>query len=95
MVEVYCSQKVVWLRRLRSHTDLSTRESASRLLGMASCALSDAESCSLLSELIASVSQPPQKLRCCSFLLESMLQLSLWLQEVDTSSFFKANLLIS
>ncbi|KAF3545684.1 hypothetical protein DY000_02010565 [Brassica cretica] len=63
MVEVYCSQKVVWLRRLLSHTDLSTRESASRLLGMASCALSDAESCSLLSELIASVSQPPQKLR--------------------------------
>uniref|UniRef100_A0A1J3GWL5 Proteasome-associated protein ECM29-like protein n=1 Tax=Noccaea caerulescens TaxID=107243 RepID=A0A1J3GWL5_NOCCA len=62
MVEVYCSQKIVWLRRLLSHTDLSTRESASRLLGMASCALSDTESCSLLSELISSVSQP-QKLR--------------------------------
>ncbi|CAH2033513.1 unnamed protein product [Thlaspi arvense] len=63
MVEVYCSKKIVWLRRLLSHTDLSTRESASRLLGMASCALSDAESCSLLSELIASISQPTQKLR--------------------------------
>ncbi|CAN8246973.1 unnamed protein product, partial [Cochlearia groenlandica] len=62
MVEVYCSQKIVWLKRLLSHTDLSTRESASRLLGMASCALSDAESCSLLSELISSVSQQ-QKLR--------------------------------
>lgn len=71
MVEVYCSQKIVWLRRLLSHTDLSTRESASRLLGMASCALSDAESCSLLSELISSVSQP-QKLRCYTLLLESV-----------------------
>ncbi|XP_024006382.1 proteasome-associated protein ECM29 homolog isoform X1 [Eutrema salsugineum] len=63
VVEVYCSKKIVWLRRLLSHTDLSTRESASRLLGMASCALSDAESCSLISELIASISQSPQKLR--------------------------------
>ncbi|KAL1208896.1 hypothetical protein V5N11_010573 [Cardamine amara subsp. amara] len=62
MVEVYCSRKIAWLRRLLSHTDLSTRESASRLLGMASCALSDTESCSLLSELISSVSQQ-QKLR--------------------------------
>ncbi|XP_023639453.1 proteasome-associated protein ECM29 homolog isoform X1 [Capsella rubella] len=62
MVEVYFSRKIVWLRSLLSHTDLSARESVSRLLGMASCALSDAESCSLLSELISSVSQP-QKLR--------------------------------
>ncbi|XP_019082739.1 PREDICTED: proteasome-associated protein ECM29 homolog, partial [Camelina sativa] len=52
----------LWLRGLLSHTDLSTRESVSRLLGMASCALSDAESCSLLSELVSSISQP-QKLR--------------------------------
>lgn len=62
MVELYFSRKIVWLRSLLSHTDLSTRESVSRLLGMASCALSDAESCSLLSELISSISQP-QKLR--------------------------------
>ncbi|XP_010474525.1 PREDICTED: proteasome-associated protein ECM29 homolog [Camelina sativa] len=62
MVEVYFSRKIMWLRGLLSHTDLSTRESVSRLLGMASCALSDAESCSLLSELVSSISQP-QKLR--------------------------------
>ncbi|CAD5319602.1 unnamed protein product [Arabidopsis thaliana] len=62
MVELYFSRKIVWLRSLLSLTDLSTRESVSRLLGMASCALSDAESCSLLSELISSISQP-QKLR--------------------------------
>jgi proteasome component ECM29 len=80
MVELYFSRKIVWLRSLLSHTDLSTRESVSRLLGMASCALSDAESCSLLSELISSISQP-QKLRCCALLLESVLQQGFWLQD--------------
>ncbi|XP_010521564.1 PREDICTED: proteasome-associated protein ECM29 homolog isoform X1 [Tarenaya hassleriana] len=62
MVAVYCSHKIAWLRQLLNHMDFSTRESAGRLLGIASSALSDAESCSLLRELASSVSQP-QKLR--------------------------------
>ncbi|KAF3455353.1 hypothetical protein FNV43_RR05803 [Rhamnella rubrinervis] len=56
------SQKVSWLKHLLSHVDVDTRESAARLLGMASSALPIAESSDLINELIALVSGL-QKLR--------------------------------
>ncbi|XP_060667830.1 uncharacterized protein LOC107410333 isoform X2 [Ziziphus jujuba] len=62
MVASRYSQKISWLKQLLSHVDLDTRESAARLLGIASSARPIADSCDLIFELIAIVSQM-QKLR--------------------------------
>lgn len=48
--------KVSWIKQLLSHVDLDTRESAARLLGIASSTLPIAASSAIISELIASVS---------------------------------------
>ncbi|XP_062171204.1 uncharacterized protein LOC133876988 [Alnus glutinosa] len=48
--------KSSWLKQLLSHLDLDTRESAARLLGIASSALPTPASSALISELIALIS---------------------------------------
>ncbi|XP_062082273.1 uncharacterized protein LOC133788708 [Humulus lupulus] len=54
--------KVSWIKQLLSHVDLDTRESAARLLGIATSTLPVATSSTILSELIASI-RGVQKLR--------------------------------
>lgn len=62
MIASRYSQKVSWIKQLLSHVDLDTRESAARLLGIASSTLPIAASSAIISELIGSVSGI-QKLR--------------------------------
>ncbi|PON59552.1 Proteasome component Ecm [Trema orientale] len=62
MIASRYAQKVSWIKQLLSHVDLDTRESAARLLGIASSTLPIAASSAIISELIASVSGI-QKLR--------------------------------
>ena len=62
MIASHYAQKMSWIKQLLSHVDLDTRESAARLLGIASSTLPIAASSAIISELIASVSGP-QKLR--------------------------------
>lgn len=69
MVASRYSQKISWLKQLLSHVDLDTRESAARLLGIASSARPIADSCDLIFELIAIVSQM-QKLRFAACILQ-------------------------
>lgn len=56
------ASKISWLRQLLGHVDLDTRESAARLLGIASSACPVSVSSSLISELTTSLSGS-QKLR--------------------------------
>ncbi|CAH9134546.1 unnamed protein product [Cuscuta epithymum] len=53
--------KVSWLKQYLGHIDYGTRESISRLLGIASCELSIDTLSSLIQELISSVSAVPKK----------------------------------
>ncbi|PON75690.1 Proteasome component Ecm [Parasponia andersonii] len=62
MIASRYAQKVSWIKQLLSHVDLDTRESAARLLGIASSTLPIAASSAIISELVASVSGK-QKLR--------------------------------
>lgn len=56
MIESHYAQKSSWLKQLLSHVDLDTRESAARLLGIASSPLPTTESAALISELIGLIS---------------------------------------
>ena len=62
MIASHYAKKVPWLKQLLSHVDLDTRESAARLLGIASSNLPIATSSDIISELIATISRA-QKLR--------------------------------
>ncbi|XP_077218029.1 ARM repeat superfamily protein isoform X2 [Tasmannia lanceolata] len=48
--------RISWLKNLLGHVDSDTRESASRLLGMASSALSSSAASSLICDLVSSIS---------------------------------------
>lgn len=65
MIASHYARKVPWIKQLLSHVDLDTRESAARLLGIASSNLPIDASSAIISELIASVSGT-QKLRFVS-----------------------------
>lgn len=54
--------RIAWLRQLLSHVDSDTRESASRLMGMACFALSTSDRAALLSDLISDITAS-QKLK--------------------------------
>lgn len=56
------ASKINWLKQLLGHVDFDTRESAARLLGIASSACAVAASSSLICELTAGISGP-QKMR--------------------------------
>ncbi|EXB37190.1 hypothetical protein L484_013555 [Morus notabilis] len=62
MISSHYARKVSWIKQLLDHVDLDTRESAARLLGIASSNLPVDASSAIISELIASVSGT-QKLR--------------------------------
>ncbi|XP_056682996.1 uncharacterized protein [Spinacia oleracea] len=62
MVASRYASKLIWLKKLLGHVDYDTRESAARLLGVASSACPVATSSSLISELITTISGP-QKIR--------------------------------
>ncbi|KAF4378493.1 hypothetical protein G4B88_027553 [Cannabis sativa] len=62
MIATRYALKVSWIRQLLSHVDLDTRESAARLLGIASSTLPVATSSTIISELVASI-RGVQKLR--------------------------------
>lgn len=51
------AERINWLRTLLGHVDSDAREAASRLLGIASSALSTSSALSLLSELTSTLSQ--------------------------------------
>ena len=57
------ASKIGWLKKLLGHVDYDTRESAARLLGIASSACPVAVSSSLISEL-TTVITGSQKIRC-------------------------------
>ena len=52
--------KVAWMKQFLGHIDLDTRESISRLIGIASCSLPLRSLSDLISELIASISTTPK-----------------------------------
>ncbi|OWM69124.1 hypothetical protein CDL15_Pgr025311 [Punica granatum] len=56
VIASHYATKVSWLKQLLNHTDLDTRESAARLLGLASSSLPTPASTALISELISSIS---------------------------------------
>lgn len=56
ITSAHYSLRISWLKQLLSHVDLDTRESAGRLLGIASSALPNSEASALLCELVSSVS---------------------------------------
>lgn len=56
MIASHYATKVSWLKQLLSHTDLDTRESVARLLGISSSALPAPASTALVSELVSSIS---------------------------------------
>nr|XP_010313220.1 proteasome adapter and scaffold protein ECM29 isoform X1 [Solanum lycopersicum] len=63
MPEVITSRyvdKVAWMKQFLGHIDLDTRESISRLIGIASCSLPLRSLSDLISELIASISTTPK-----------------------------------
>jgi proteasome component ECM29 len=56
MIASHYALKLSWLKPLLSHVDLDTRESAARLLGIASSALPTSAASAFIQELIASIS---------------------------------------
>ncbi|KAK4773586.1 hypothetical protein SAY87_028605 [Trapa incisa] len=56
VIASHYATKISWLKQLLSHTDLDTRESAARILGIASSALPTPASTALISELISMIS---------------------------------------
>ncbi|KAG0528609.1 hypothetical protein BDA96_05G026300 [Sorghum bicolor] len=57
LVSLRYAERINWLRTLLGHIDSDAREAASRLLGIASSALSTSSALSLLSELTSTLSQ--------------------------------------
>ncbi|XP_021317324.1 proteasome-associated protein ECM29 homolog isoform X2 [Sorghum bicolor] len=57
LVSLRYAERINWLRTLLGHVDSDAREAASRLLGIASSALSTSSALSLLSELTSTLSQ--------------------------------------
>ncbi|CAD6258403.1 unnamed protein product [Miscanthus lutarioriparius] len=57
LVSLRYAERINWLRTLLGHVDSDAREAASRLLGIASSALSTSSAPSLLSELTSTLSQ--------------------------------------
>ncbi|RLN29530.1 hypothetical protein C2845_PM05G06240 [Panicum miliaceum] len=57
MVSLRYADRIQWLRSLLGHVDSDAREAASRLLGIASSALSSSAALTLLSELTSSLNQ--------------------------------------
>ncbi|GLU18926.1 hypothetical protein SLE2022_352020 [Rubroshorea leprosula] len=55
MIASHFALRVPWLKQLLNHMDLDTRESAARLLGIASSALPNPASCDLICELVSSI----------------------------------------
>lgn len=56
MIIPHYANKLPWLKQLLSHVDIDTRETAARLLGMASSGLPTTAASALISELVFSVS---------------------------------------
>jgi len=57
MVSLRYADRIQWLRGLLGHVDSDAREAASRLLGIASSALSSSAALTLLSELTSTLNQ--------------------------------------
>ncbi|GKV53417.1 hypothetical protein SLEP1_g59944, partial [Rubroshorea leprosula] len=55
MIASHFALRVPWLKQLLNHMDWDTRESAARLLGIASSALPNPASCDLICELVSSI----------------------------------------
>lgn len=55
MIAARFAERISWLKVLLGHIDSDTRESASRLLGIACSAISDSAAASLVSDLASSV----------------------------------------
>ncbi|KAL5580309.1 hypothetical protein UlMin_012751 [Ulmus minor] len=62
MIASHYAKKISWIKQLLNHMDMETRESAARLLGVASSTLPIDASLAIINELIASLSGT-QKLR--------------------------------
>jgi proteasome component ECM29 len=56
-VSLRYAERINWLRSLLGHVDSDAREAVSRLLGIASSALSTSSALNLLSELTSTLSQ--------------------------------------
>lgn len=60
MIAARYADKVPWLKQYLGHIDFDTRESVSRLLGIASCALPLDTLSNVVQDLISSVSAAPK-----------------------------------
>lgn len=55
VISKHYASRISWVKNFLSHIDIDTRESAARLLGIASSALTTSASSALIEELLTSV----------------------------------------
>lgn len=63
VISKHYASKVSWIKNFLSHIDINTRESAARLLGIASSALTTSASSAVIEELLTSINGV-HNLRC-------------------------------